>query len=294
MFSFYYECKMYIKKTLMLMGIKYNYRRFFWGRRWYLDWIEKHEKYFQKDISQAIDSFRLKPLISIIVPVYNVEESILRKCINSVLNQYYENWELCIADDNSSLPHIKRTLEYYETIDKRIKVTYRKENGHISECSNSALELATGDFTALLDNDDMLQPFALYEVVKVINEFPGVDLIYSNEDKLLNDQRIYPFFKKSWNRELLLYVNYISHLAVYRTVKLKKIGGFRTGFEGAQDWDLALRFTEKTSKIIHIPKILYHWRMIETSTSVNQEKKPYVKQAQRKTLIEAKKRKLEG
>lgn len=294
MFSFYYECKMYIKKILMLMGIKYNYRRFFRGRRWYLDWIEKHEKYFQKDISQAIDSFRLKPLISIIVPVYNVEESILRKCINSVLNQYYENWELCIADDNSSLPHIKRTLEYYETIDKRIKVTYRKENGHISECSNSALELATGDFTALLDNDDMLQPFALYEVVKVINEFPDVDLIYSNEDKLLNDQRIYPFFKKSWNRELLLYVNYISHLAVYRTVKLKKIGGFRTGFEGAQDWDLALRFTEKTSKVIHIPKILYHWRMIETSTSVNQEKKPYVKQAQRKTLIEAKKRKLEG
>ncbi|MDO3680297.1 glycosyltransferase family 2 protein [Paenibacillus ehimensis] len=294
MISFLQQCKIYIKKMFLLFGIKFNYRMIFFGERWYSHWIKENENYSPTDVKSEIGSFTMKPLISIIIPVYNVNKIYLEECINSVLNQYYEDWELCIADDNSTYPHIKEVLEFYRAKDKRIKIIYREENGHISQCTNSALELATGEYTALLDNDDVLPPFALYEIVKTINSFPNADLIYSNEDKLLEGKRVFPFFKKKWDNQLIMAINYVCHLAVFRTAILKKIGGFRKGFEGAQDWDLVLRFTEVTSNIIHVPKILYHWRMSDSSTSVNQDRKPYVQQAQKKTKEEAKKRRYKG
>lgn len=278
---------MKIRKIILLFGIKYNYRSLLYGEKWYTEWIEKNEKYNKTNLKKEIDSFEIKPLISIIVPIYNVEKIYLIECIESVINQSYENWELCIADDCSTFSYISEILEEYQKKDKRIKVVYRKENGHISEASNTALRLATGKYVALLDNDDLLAPIALFEVVKSINIYPEVDLIYSNEDKILNGNRVFPFFKKSWNRNLLLCVNYICHLTVFKINMLKDIGGFRLGYEGAQDWDLVLRVTENTQKIVHIPKVLYHWRMIRTSTSLNAKAKPYIKEAQKKTIKDA-------
>ena len=222
------------------------------------------------------------------MPVYNVEEQWLRACVDSVLNQFYENWELCIADDCSTDAHIKPLLEEFKSLDSRIKVVYREENGHISEASNSALAIATGEFVGLLDNDDTLAEFALYEVVKLLNEHPEADLIYSDEDKLSEDnKRSQPFFKTDWAPDILLATNYICHFGVYRKTIIDQIGGFRKGYEGAQDYDLVLRFTEKTDRIFHIQKILYHWRMISNSTAVNPESKGYAFEAGLKSLEDA-------
>ncbi|WP_144415277.1 glycosyltransferase family 2 protein [Paenibacillus durus] len=216
------------------------------------------------------------------MPVYNVKEEYLRESIDSVLQQYYPHWELCISDDNSSEPHIKRVLEEYAAFDPRIKVRYREENGHISACSNSALEMAAGEFTAFLDNDDVLAPFALYEVVRLLNTNKELDLIYSDEDKLLNGKRCYPFFKKQFNMDLLKQMNYICHLAVYRTALVKQVGGLRINYEGVQDWDLAIRIINLSKRVAHIPKILYHWRISDTSTSSGEHHKPYVKAARKR------------
>lgn len=218
----------------------------------------------------------LKPLISVILPVYNVEEEWLRKCINSVREQLYNNWELCIADDASTKPHIKEVLQYYESIDHRIKVVYRTENGHISEASNSALEIATGEYIGLLDHDDELAINALYENVMLINRYPAADMIYSDEDKITPEgERFAPFFKPNWSPDLLLSQMYTCHFGVYRKSLIDDIGGFRKGYEGSQDYDLVLRLTEKTKEIYHIPKILYHWRSIPESTASGAGAKNY-------------------
>lgn len=246
----------------------------------YEKWILNNENYNINEVLKEIKNFKYKPKISIIMPVYNVEKKWLRKCIDSVINQYYENWELCIADDNSTKPHIKPLLKEYMKKDNRIKVVFRQENGHISRASNSALEIATGEFIALLDNDDELAPFALYEVVKLLNKYPDADLIYSDEDKIdEKGNRKDPHFKPDWSPDTLLSSNYICHLGVYRKSIIDKIGGFRPGYEGSQDYDLVLRFTEQTDKIYHIPKILYHWRMIEGSTALDNSSKNYAYEA---------------
>ena len=167
-------------------------------------------------------------------------------------------------------------------MDERIRVVFREQNGHISEATNSALAIATGEFVALLDNDDELAINAFYEVVKVLNENPELDLIYSDEDKIdMDGNRSDPAFKPDWSPDLLLGTNYISHLGVYRRSILEEIGGFRKGYEGSQDYDLVLRFTEKTTKerITHIPKVLYYWRMLPTSTAVDQGSKGYAFEA---------------
>lgn len=245
----------------------------------YQKWILKNE-----DKDDVGISFEYRPLISIILPIYNVKEVYLRECIESVLKQEYTRWELCVADDNSSEPHIKKVLEEYKAIDKRIKVIYRTENGHISACSNTALKLVTGDFTALLDNDDVLSPVALYEVVKRINQNKDLDLIYSDEDKLIDGRRGYPFFKTLYSKKLIFHINFICHLAVYRTSLLKEVNGFRIGFEGVQDWDLVMRIMLLTNRIAHIPKILYHWRISETSTAGGEHRKSYIKESRKKML----------
>ncbi|CAD5961577.1 hypothetical protein PCC9214_03223 [Planktothrix tepida] len=241
-----------------------------------------------KKMAETLEIFRYKPLISIIMPVYNTPTYFLREAIDSVLNQVYPDWEFCIADDSSTDPHVKEILEEYVAKDSRIKVVYRTENGHISKASNSALELATGEFISLLDHDDTLTPDALYEVVLLLNRYPDADMIYSDEDKLSpDDQLISPFFKPEWSPESFFSRMYTCHLGTYRHSIIKEIGGWRIGYEGAQDYDLVLRFTEKTEKIYHIPKILYHWRMHPGSAAGGTEAKPYAYLASQKALQDA-------
>ncbi|WP_237690559.1 glycosyltransferase family 2 protein [Paenibacillus caui] len=253
-------------------------------------WIRKNELK-ENDIMQIesqIDTFTYKPLISIILPVYNVDEIWLRKCIDSVVNQLYTNWELCIADDASPKPHIKKVLEEYAKRDARIKVVFREENGHISESSNSALAIAKGEFIGLLDNDDELAIDALYENVKLLNNYPDADMIYSDEDKIsIEGVRHSPFFKPDWSPDLLLTHMYICHFGVYRTSIVKELGGFRKGYEGSQDFDLALRVSELTTNIYHIPKILYHWRTIPESTASGPGAKNYTHYAGLKAVKDA-------
>lgn len=239
-------------------------------------------------LAETIEFMPHKPLFSIIVPVFNTPEPFLRAAIESVIDQIYPDWELCLADDASTVPHVRQVLEYYQAQDSRIKVAFRTENGHISHCSNSALELATGDFIALLDHDDLLTPDALYEVALLLHRQPEADLIYSDEDKLDDQEKLRePFFKPDWCPDSFLSRMYICHLGVYRRSLIEAIGGFRPGFEGSQDYDLALRFTEKTDRVFHIPKILYHWRIHPASAASSTDAKPYAYQAAEKALSEA-------
>ncbi|STO57333.1 glycosyltransferase family 2 protein [Grimontia hollisae] len=253
----------------------------------YKDWILKNESESFQEIKSSLDCFVLNPLISIVLPVFNTEENILIRCIESVLAQSYTNWELCIADDKSTKYHVRKVLKHYKFKDRRIKIIYRHKNGHISAASNSALSKACGDWVALLDHDDELHQHALFYVVKAINDKPDVEFIYSDEDKIdKNGQRIEPHFKPSWNLDLLYSQNYISHLGVYKTNIVKKVGGFRLGFEGSQDYDLLLRYSREIdhNKITHIPKVLYHWRMVDGSTALDSNEKYYTTNAGIKAL----------
>jgi len=259
----------------------------------YSTWVVANELTDEK-ISQIIEEikyFKYKPLISILVPVYNVDEEWLVKCIESVRDQLYSNWELCIADDASPRHHVKKILEYYSNLDSRIKVVYRTQNGHISEASNSALGIVTGEFVALLDHDDELAIDALFENVKLLNTHPDADMIYSDEDKIsIEGERHSPFFKPDWSPDTFLSQMYTCHLGVYRTRLLREIGGFRKGYEGSQDYDVVLRLTEYTDKIYHIAKVLYHWRAIPQSTASGGEAKDYTKNAGYKALVDTVKR----
>ena len=253
-------------------------------------WIKSYDELSHSDrvrIRERIEAFRDKPLISVIMPVYNTHEKWLRLAIDSVLCQIYPNWELCIADDASTIPDVRRILEEYKLKDSRIKVTFRKKNGHISAASNSALALATGQWIALLDHDDELSEHALYMVAEEINAHPQLGLIYSDEDRI-NEQgdRYNPYFKSDWNPDLFLSHNLVSHLGVYKTSLVREIGGFREGFEGSQDYDLALRTVERLTsyQIRHIPHILYHWRAIEGSVAGQMDAKVYAYEAARKAI----------
>lgn len=241
-------------------------------------------------------AFGYRPLISVVVPVYNPEQEWLERALDSVLGQVYPNWELCICDDKSTKPHVREILSSYERLDRRIKVEYAEENSGISGASNAALSLATGEYVALLDHDDEFTPDALFEVVRVLQEHPGADLIYSDEDLVDEDGKPrWPHFKPDWSPDMLLSHNYITHLGVYRKKIVDEIGGFRLGLEGSQDFDLVLRFTEKTDRIFHIPKVLYHWRAVEGSAALDSQNKPYTHERSRKALSEAMERRgIEG
>lgn len=244
------------------------------------------EEYYRQ--TNSIEKFKHQPLISIVMPTYNTPEVYLRLCIESVILQSYPNWELCIADDASPSKIVTEVIEEYARTDKRVKLVKRKKNGHISEATNSAIDIAKGEFIALLDHDDVLWPNALYEIVSVINNKPDIDFIYTDEDKVDSDNEVhsYPFFKPDWSPEFLESCNYITHFSCIRKTLVDKIGGFRVGYEGAQDWDLFVRLSEATSKIHHIPKILYSWRIHEASTASDTDAKPYVYDAQRKLLVD--------
>jgi GT2 family glycosyltransferase len=238
-------------------------------------------------IDEAIAGFCYTPKISIVTPVYNTPLDMLDLAIRSVLAQYYANWELCICDDASPNAAIKSRLESWEKQDPRIKVTYSTKNEGISGASNRALRLCTGEFIGLLDHDDELSTDALYEVVKLLQERPDADMIYSDQDKLDQEgRRMWPNFKPEWSPEFMLSVMYTGHLGVYRRDLLHEIGGFRVGFDGSQDYDLVLRISEKTDRIYHIPKILYHWRMAPNSAAASDTAKPYAYEAARRALTE--------
>jgi len=253
-------------------------------------WIAENDTLQWSDrrkISARIKRMKHKPLISVVMPVYNVAEVWLRRAVESMRGQLYPHWELCVADDNSPSPHIRTVLAEYARKDSRIKVVFRRENGHISAASNSALEFATGEYVVLLDHDDELAAHALYMVAEEINAHPEADLIYSDEDKLTEKGKRYePYFKPDWNPDLFYSQNFVSHLGIYRASIVKKIGGFRPGYEGGQDYDLALRVVEQIpeSHIRHIPHVLYHWRAIPGSVALGGNEKDYAHEAARRAI----------
>jgi GT2 family glycosyltransferase len=233
----------------------------------------------------------LQPRISIITPVFNPDKKVFFDMLESVVSQTYDNWELCLADASSE-SHTRRLIEEYKkTYHEKIRVSYLRENRGIAGNANEALSLAEGDYVALLDHDDTLAPFALFEVVKAINEHPEVDFLYSDRDIIYyDDRRAHPFFKPDWSPDYLLAQNYLCHLNVFRKSIMDEVGGFREGYEGSQDYDLLLRVTERTDRIIHIPQILYHWRVVPGSASVDPTAKPYAYDAAIKALQDALKR----
>jgi len=230
--------------------------------------------------------FKYRPLISIITPVYNPDEKWLRSCIESVINQTYDNWELCLADDCSTKPYVKKVLNEYSKKDKRIKVIFRSKNGHICKSSNSALKIASGEYIGLLDHDDLLLPNSLYEVASVINKNPDVDFIYSDEDKLSEDEAtsLEPYFKPDWSIDKLFGFMYVGHLSIYKKSIIKIVSGFSIETQGAQDYDLLLKSIPYIKLAIHIPKILYRWRKHQQSTSTTLKAKPYAMEAGKKVL----------
>jgi glycosyltransferase involved in cell wall biosynthesis len=228
------------------------------------------------------------PALSIVVPTWNTDPQLLRACLDSVLAQGYPHWELCIADDASTASGVHAVLAEYAARDTRLKVHYRAVNGHIVEASNSALALATGEFVVLLDHDDELAPHALFAVARALQARPSAQLLYSDEDKLdAEGRRCAPYFKPDFAPDLLYSQNYFSHLGVYRRALVEAVGGFRAGYEGSQDYDLALRCVarvEDAGDVVHIPEVLYHWRMAEGSTAAGHEQKSYASEAGRKAL----------
>jgi len=244
-------------------------------------WISRHDVLSEPErllIFKRIESLERKPLLSVLMPVYNPPIHYLDEAIKSVKGQLYPHWELCIADDASPNQLVKALIEKHAKEDPRIRYVFRNANGHISASSNSALEIATGEFAVLLDHDDVLHPLALYYVGEEINKYPEAEIIYSDEDRLNErGERIIPYFKSDFDYDLLLCQNMVSHLGVYRTNTLREVGGFRIGFEGSQDHDLVLRMVEKIEprQIRHIPRILYHWRVSNKSAASGADAKPY-------------------
>jgi glycosyltransferase involved in cell wall biosynthesis len=258
----------------------------------FLEWVAKFDTIDQgaRDrLRGRIERMPARPLISIIMPVYNPNLEHLEQAIRSVRDQLYPEWQLCIADDASTDARVPETLKRLAMEEPRISLTIRDRNGHISHASNSAIELAKGPFIALLDHDDLLREHALFCLAQVINSTPDAGLIYSDEDKIDEQgRRLDPYFKPDFNPELMLGHNMINHLAAYRTSLVRELGGFRAGFEGAQDYDLAWRCIEKlnASQIVHIPRVLYHWRKHAQSTAAAAVAKPYAFQIGERVLNE--------
>lgn len=251
----------------------------------YQAWINKNEV-----IAETTYDLEYQPLISIVVPVYNVEDEILIECIESMRGQVYKNWELILVDDASPWENVRKTLATYEN-EENIHVIYRKENGHIAKTTNDGIAIAKGEFIAFSDCDDVLAPNALLEVAKMLNENRELDFIYSDEDKLSEDGKFRhsPFFKPNWSPDTFMSLMYTNHLGVYRASIVKEVGGLRSEVNGSQDYDFTLRFMEKSDnkRVGHIPKVLYYWREREGSAASTPQAKPYAIEANRKLKEEA-------
>jgi GT2 family glycosyltransferase len=221
------------------------------------------------------------PRFSILTPVYETPPGVLQKMLRSALRQSYGDWQLCLVDDGSKDPEVRRILDRAAAGDERIRVEYREANGGIVAASNDALAMARGEFVALLDHDDMLHPDALAHVAEAIDRSPDTDYIYTDEDKIdVAGRHSAPFFKPDWSPERMRTQMYTCHFSVLRRSLVEEVGGFDQDFEGSQDWDLVLKVTERARGIVHIPRVLYHWRMIATSAaSGGEEAKPYAFEA---------------
>lgn len=256
----------------------------------YQVWLEGHHDPSHEELAAMVawaEGLKQPPLISVLMPVYNPQPNWLEAAIESVKQQCYPHWQLCIADDCSSDPEVRLVLEQHMASDARIQVVFRTENGHISCCSNSALELVRGDWVALLDHDDLLPPEALVWVAFTALKQPQLQLIYSDEDKINEEGvRSGPYFKPDWNAALIEGQNLFSHLGVYRTDLIRGVGGFRQGLEGSQDYDLLLRCLGVVGHHVvgHIPRVLYHWRVHRQSTASGNGAKPYVVAAAERAL----------
>lgn len=232
---------------------------------------------------------RTGPLISIVVPTYNTRPWMFYAMRRSVENQTYANWEICIADDASPDRSVVTLAKEWAADDPgRVRFVALDTNRGISGASQAALELATGDYVALLDHDDELTPDALAEVARALTENPDADFLYTDEDKVAIDGRYYDaFFKPAWSPDLMLSMMYTGHLAVFRRSVLQDVGGFRPGYDGSQDYDLVLRVTERTDRIYHLPKVLYHWRAVPGSAAATLDAKPYALEAARRAIQDA-------
>lgn len=286
-----YKGLRYLKKN----GFKKFIKRIFQGFKRtnvsYKKWYKKHTLSKEQLLAQKKQTFQYQPKFSIIVPLYKTPEKFLDAMISSLLEQTYSNWELCMADgsgDNS----LTDVLNAYVQKDSRIKFVTLTENLGISENTNAALELTTGDYIVLGDHDDIFSPNALFECVKVLNKDRSIDVIYSDEDKIdmAGKNHFQPHFKPDFNVDLLRSVNYICHMFVVKKTLLKQVGEFRKEFDGAQDYDFILRCTEAAERIYHIPKILYSWRCHRQSTASNPESKRYAFEAGKKAIEEHYKR----
>ncbi|MCI0558987.1 MAG: glycosyltransferase family 2 protein, partial [Nitrososphaera sp.] len=256
----------------------------------YLEWIVRYDTITpenRNDMLELLHTFNSRPIFSVIIPVYNTKIALLKQSIESVLAQTYPYLELCIADDASTDPKIRAVVLEAARRDPRIKYVFRQKNGHISECSNSALSLATGEFVVLLDHDDVIPAHSLWMAAFYINLYPDCQVLYSDEDKIDEDGlRQDPYFKGSFDEYLLYGHNMVSHLGVYRRSLVAEVGGFRRGYEGSQDYDLVLRCFEKcgAKQIVHMPHLLYHWRMTPGSTAISGDQKDYAILAAKKSM----------
>jgi len=260
------------------------------GNRRYLRWCQENEpdeKELQKECTRA-EKLPYRPLISVVMPVYNPALGALDEAVRSVLRQTYPHWELCIADgsDGRRRSEVQKLLKSWADRDPRIRVKGLDQNRGIAGNSNAAMAMAKGEFLALLDHDDMLAPSALFRMVERLNREPQWDLLYSDRDLISWDgrKRFHPFFKPEWSPEALLSVNYLIHLALFRKDLLESVGWMNPELDGAQDWDLFFRIMEATDKIVHIPGILYHWRVGPTSTAWSRATKPNLLEAQMQAI----------
>lgn len=282
------------KKVALIKGIEYPKKE---NCEYHLEQLADLENYsFWRDdnrCKEEVVELEYNPKFSFVMPVYNTATNHLTAAIESVLNQTYKNFELILVDDNSSWANVRPVLKTYEDREN-VVVIYRNENGHISECTNTGLERATGDFVAFMDCDDIIEADTLYQFALKLNENSQLDFIYSDEDKVSEDGMVYhlPFYKPDWSPDLFMTMMYTNHLAIYRTELVKKVGGLRTETNGAQDYDFTLRFMEYTnnSRVGHIARILYHWRERKESIAFSAASKNYATEATRIAKEDALKR----
>ncbi|WP_146032591.1 glycosyltransferase [Sphingobium sp. SA916] len=247
----------------------------------YAHWLHLYgtpaEADFQR-MDEMIEAMNWRPRFSFVMPVYNTPPQLLSEIMDAMLKQNYPDFEICIADDRSTDPRVEKILQKYASSDERVKVTKRNINGHISLCSNSAANLATGDYIVLVDHDDLIPPYTLFVLAAYLNRFPDARIIFSDEDKIsMTGERFDPYFKSCYNEYLMYGHNMVSHLGVYHRQLFEVVGGFRKGLEGSQDYDLFLRCSELIDphQIIHIPHVLYHWRQVPGSTAISADQKDY-------------------
>ena len=283
------KVKFYIKRYGFFSTFKKVFKRIFkikenrkTNQEAYQIWMEKNTPNEDELEKQKTTKFTYAPKISVVVPMYNTDEKFFQDLIESLNNQTYANWELCLADGS---PKKNENLEKYYEKNKKIKYNFLGKNEGISENTNEAIKMATGDYVGFLDHDDILSEEALFQVVKVINQDLKTDFIYTDEDKIdENYERFEPYFKPDYSPETLECNNYITHFVVVKKEIIEKIGKLNSEFNGAQDFDFVLRATKVANKIIHISKVLYHWRVHKNSTAYIADTKNYAFEAGKKVI----------